>query len=379
MVDGRKQILYSGIRVVSRCRQSAISSLLSNFMFLKTKIIGAGSIGNHLAQAARRMGWDVTVVDNDPEALRRMKEEIYPKRYGTWDENIKLSTSAEEPKGGFDLICVGTPPDSHIKLALAALKEKPKVLQIEKPLCTPTLEGLNEFLKEYQAQKETIAIVGYDHAISKSINEVVNLLKQNAIGEVETLDVEFREHWQGIFSAHPWLKGPRDTYLGFSKRGGGAAGEHSHALHLWQFLANQAGLGEIKNMNSAMEIKKDNGTDYDCLAAFLFNTDQGKVGRVIQDVITLPVRKWVRLQGSKGYIEWIANGDPKGDVVKRALSGQEPTIKIFEKKRPDDFYEEMLHITALLEGKVKEQSSPLSLMSAVKVMKIIAEAHAKLN
>lgn len=348
-------------------------------MHLKTKIIGAGSIGNHLAQAARRLGWEVTVVDKDPEALRRMKEEIYPKRYGGWDENIKLVTSQDEPKGGFDLICVGTPPDSHLKLALSALKEKPKILQIEKPLCTPSLEELDIFLKEYEAQNQTMAVVGYDHTVSKSIREVLNLLEQNLIGEVETIDVEFREHWQGIFSAHPWLKGPHDTYLGFWSRGGGVAGEHSHALHLWQLLAKHARLGEPISMNSAMEIKKSNGTEYDSLAAFTFKTDRSKIGRVIQDVITLPVRKWARLQGEKGFIEWIANGDPKGDVIKYASGGREPMVKVFGKKRPDDFFEEMLHITDLLEKRVAEADSPLSLASAVKVMKIISLAHANRN
>ena len=36
------------------------------------------------------------------------------------------------------------------------------------------------------------------------------------------IDVEFREHWEGIFKAHEWLDGPQDSYLGFSQRGGGA-------------------------------------------------------------------------------------------------------------------------------------------------------------
>ena len=52
---------------------------------VKVKIIGAGSIGNHLAQACRRVGWDVAVVDRDPEALQRMKHILYPSRYGRWD------------------------------------------------------------------------------------------------------------------------------------------------------------------------------------------------------------------------------------------------------------------------------------------------------
>lgn len=341
----------------------------------KVKIIGAGSIGNHLAQAARRMGWEVTVVDCDPEALKRMKEEIYPKRYGAWDESIQLFTSQEEPRGNFDIICIGTPPDVRMKLAKKALAEKPKILQLEKPLCPPLLDGLKDFLEVYSAQKETVAVVGYDHAVAESIEEIVNLLAQGKIAEVQTIDVEFREHWQGIFSAHPWLKGPQDTYLGFWQRGGGAGGEHSHALHLWQLLARHAGLGQWQKVSAAMQMRNENGTDYDCLAAFLLVTDRGRVGRVIQDVITLPVRKWARLQGKKGFIEWFCGGHPSGDLVRYNFNGGEVIERVFEKKRPDDFYREMLHIQDLINGKASPKDSPLSLESGVSVMEVLATAH----
>ena len=45
----------------------------------KVKICGAGSIGNHLANASRALGWSVDIVDVDPGALERTKNEIYPK------------------------------------------------------------------------------------------------------------------------------------------------------------------------------------------------------------------------------------------------------------------------------------------------------------
>ena len=56
----------------------------------RVKMYGAGSSGNHLANASRVLGWDVTVCDVDEVPLNRMKNEIYPGRYGKWDEGIKL-------------------------------------------------------------------------------------------------------------------------------------------------------------------------------------------------------------------------------------------------------------------------------------------------
>lgn len=182
------------------------------------KIIGAGSIGNHLAHASRSLGWHVTLCDVDQAALDRTKSQIYPTRYGAWDETIQLFLVDAAPRGKFDLIIVGTPPDSHMSLALDALKEHPKALLIEKPLCPPTLDGA-ETLKTQVAESNTLAFVGYDHVVGKAAQETS--LAGQQLQAVETIDVEFREYWGGIFAAHPWLQGPQDSYLGFWNRGGG--------------------------------------------------------------------------------------------------------------------------------------------------------------
>jgi predicted dehydrogenase len=88
------------------------------------------------------------------------------------------------------------------KVALEALKEKPRLMLLEKPLSFPFDPNLKKFVAAAKKQK-TIVLVGYDHAVAKSINRVAELLKKKSIGEPLTLDVEFREHWQGIFKAHP--------------------------------------------------------------------------------------------------------------------------------------------------------------------------------
>ncbi len=216
---------------------------------MKTKIIGAGSIGNHMAHAARHMGWEVTLCDRDPAALARTRTEIYPGRYGAWNEDIEICESGSDPKGGFDLIIVGTPPDSHIELALGALEERPKAILVEKPFCTPDLAGAQS-LYERAAQADVAVFTGYDHVVAQSTREVEGIVKAG-LGEIQSLDVAFREHWAGIFNAHPWLDGPADTYLGFWKRGGGASGEHSHALNLWQHFAHVAGAGRVVEVSAS--------------------------------------------------------------------------------------------------------------------------------
>ncbi len=340
---------------------------------MNAKVIGAGSIGNHLAQAARRIGWKVTVTDRDQAALQRMREDIYPTRYGKWDSSIKQFVAGKEPKGKYDIVMIGTPPDVRMRVALEELKGKPKLMLLEKPLCGPEGKGLKELVTAAKKQG-TILLVGYDHGVAEAVTFIVDLLKKKPIGDVLTLDVEFREHWAGIFKAHPWLSGPEDTYLGYIDRGGGASGEHSHALHLWQLFARAAGLGTWKSMTAIYDMKKQGKTKYDAIAAFTFVTDKRKVGRVIQDVVTQPTRKWARVQGDAGYIEWYCNGDPRGDVVKWKDAEGKEDVKIFDKKRPDDFYREVRHIDAILKGKLKPVDSPIAIESGVRVIEVLRTA-----
>ena len=56
----------------------------------KILIFGAGSIGNHMTYACRKQKLDTYITDISSFALKRMKEKIYPKRYGFWDKNIKI-------------------------------------------------------------------------------------------------------------------------------------------------------------------------------------------------------------------------------------------------------------------------------------------------
>jgi predicted dehydrogenase len=338
----------------------------------KVKVYGAGSIGNHLANASRRMGWKVDICDIDPQALRRTREEIYPARYGKWDDSIGLYANDNMPGGSYDLIIIGTPPDSHMRLAREAVKERPAAILVEKPLCTPNLNGAQELLNEAAAAGVHV-FTGYDHVVGKSAQLFGKLLRERAAGEPDTMDVEFREYWGGIFAAHPWLNGPSDTYLGFWQRGGGSCGEHSHAANLWQYFAHEAGAGRIVEVSSEMEFIRDGSVDYDKLCLMSLRTESGLVGRVVQDVVTRPTRKWARVQGSAGYMEWFCGHEPGIDSVIHALDGGVVSNTRVSKTRPDDFVQELKHIEAALAGTPAD--SPISLVRGLETMMVIAAAH----
>jgi predicted dehydrogenase len=337
---------------------------------MRIKMLGAGSIGNHLSHAARRLGWSVDLIDIDPVALKRARDEIYPARYGSWDERIGLFTLDEAPKGGYDIILVGTPPDSHMALALAALDEDPRAILIEKPVCTPDLDSADALLAKAKGCR---LFVGYDHVVGAAAERFCQLIDEGNAGEVQTLDVEFREHWGGIFAAHPWLNGPADSYVGFWRRGGGAACEHSHAFNLWQHFAHRLGGGRVSRVTATLDYVEGNGVAYDRLCLANLETKAGLMGRVVQDVVTRPVRKWARLQGSEGFIEWLCGYEPGKDAVRYQGKDGEVAIETFAKTRPDDFILELRHIAAATNGEASE--SPLAIERGLETMMVVAASH----
>ncbi len=343
---------------------------------MKVQIYGAGSIGNHLAFACRSKGWAVTMCDQDAQALERTKNEIYPARYGQWDNEIRLATPAELPTEAVDLVIIGTPPDTHVSIARTVLQTRPpKALLIEKPFCTPSLEGAQQIYDLAHAAG-TFAGVGYNHTLTQNSQRAAALLAENRFGQTLTISAKFREHWGGIFKAHPWLAGPQDTYLGYWARGGGAGGEHSHAINIWQHFARLCGLGRVVEVSAMLDIVVEpSGAAYDRVCLMHVKTDKGFVGDIAQDVVTEPAEKMVRIQGARGYVEWLCNIAGGRDAIVYGDGKTPPIQELIDKKRPDDFKGEVDHLEQILQGQIMPDASPIALARGLDTMMVIAAAH----
>lgn len=341
-------------------------------MNIKVKIIGAGSIGNHLAHGCHQQNWEVVLCDTDPAALQRTRDEIYPARYGQWDDSIRLAHPKNTVGERFDVVMIGTPPDTHINIALDILRQNPpRLLLIEKPLCPPSLSGCEQ-LHTLAKQTGVQVLVGYNHILTPNTLLAEQWLQTGALGNILTIHAQIREHWQGIFRAHPWISGPEDTYLGYTERGGGALGEHSHGLAIWQHFARLSGHGRITEVSAMLDMVKERGAHYDRLAQLNLRTESGLTGLLVQDVITEPADKQLRLQGENGYLDWYINIKPGADAVRLRLQGEPERHQTFEKNRPDDFQPEVAHIGTLLAN--PDQISPISLECGMETMLVIAAA-----
>jgi predicted dehydrogenase len=315
----------------------------------------------------------VTLCDPDPEALRRTRDSIYPGRYGAFDAAIRLAAPDAVAGERFDVVVVGTPPDVHVPLALRELgaPEPPRALLIEKPLCPPDLAGCRA-LAEAAARSGVFVGVGYNHSLTAHTVLAERWLAREPLGRVLTLRAAFREHWGGIFRAHPWLAGPADTYLGFTERGGGALGEHSHAIHAFQHFARRLGCGRIVEVSAMLDLVDEGGARYDRVAQLHVRTESGLVGAIAQDVVTQPARKWLRVQGSEGWLEWEVNAGPGHDAVRIGRPGGVEREERVPKTRADDFLPEVAHLAAILDGSVRE--SPIALERGIETMLVVAAA-----
>ena len=100
------------------------------------------------------------------------------------------------------------------------------------------------------------------------------------------------------------------------------------------------------------------------------------MGRLAQDVLALPKQKFVSVQLEKGSLQWRNDvGKEKIDQVIVQEHGKEEEITDIRKKRPDEFYREIIHIDKIMRGEITGEDSPISLKRGLDTMAVLASAH----
>ena len=94
---------------------------------MKIKIIGAGSIGNHMAYASRCLSFDTTVEDISYDALSRMRN-IYP---SDMENGIKINLTISKKKMKLNIVVIENSPDTHYNILKKILKDNQSAVLIE--------------------------------------------------------------------------------------------------------------------------------------------------------------------------------------------------------------------------------------------------------
>jgi predicted dehydrogenase len=335
---------------------------------MRVRIYGAGSAGTHMSYACRQRGWSVEITDPDPQALRRLREELYPKRYGHWDPSIKLCSSPSEFSPSPDVSLIATPPDFHLELGIAELQSSapPKVLVIEKPLCKPGDLKLKSFL-EMASKGQAQVLTGFNLNLTPAVQKLGKIIESGELGTILRLEVEFRERADYILKAHWWLSDISKSYLGSSQRGGGACLEHSHALAMWLALSNFAKLGKVTQVSGQFVMEPEAGA-FDLMSSLTLMTESGVPGTIQTDFVSTPPIKRALAIGDKGRALWLGNFTAGVDRVQVDFP-EETRLFDFSKTRADDFVPQVAYIESLVKGTANLEAN--SLHMGVEVMSLI--------
>lgn len=328
---------------------------------MRVGIVGAGSIGNHFAHSFSKASWDVDIFDLDDNALVRFQDEIYPSRYGAIPPRIVLWNNKENfLKLNFDLIIIGTPPDTHTAVFIELINVVECPILIEKPACTPNLDDLKLLATQIQNYKNKV-FIGFNHRVARSTQIVQNLITSNSLGVPSRVEVNWDESWEGILKAHPWLNSPQDSYLGFTSRGGGALFEHSHGIDLALYFSGVKDLEEIAKFSSWPVKIGEEDSFYDESITIELKLHDQRIIQVHQDVITFPAHKEIRLHFSNAHISLQFGKVPNTDLIHAVIdeSAEVSCDITVHKSRPDDFDQEVKSLQQYLFGHVRYEDHPL--------------------
>ena len=308
---------------------------------MKVCIFGAGSVGVHYARAWSKRGAEVDVFDISAEALNRFSSSVWPQRYGVQvPDSIRLNHLDPEARmvGTYDLAVIGTPPATHSIILQQILdSSSANYISIQKPVCTPQIEDVRHFIElEQRAQTAGVELFsGYNHRHSPAFTALIEALLSFNSEQLQQakIGVEWLESWDGILRAHPWLRGPEDSYLGFTALGGGACFEHSHGLDLGLFIWARVGAG-FPEVTSA-DFNWSGSRQYDSAVNLEFQDAFTEIQlNVRQNVVETHHTKRVSVSISEELLE--VSFSSTADIFSRTKGTESHTLTI-EKNREADF------------------------------------------
>ena len=333
----------------------------------KILIFGSGSIGTHHANAAITLKNDVFITDKNNTQLDNMKKNIYPQRYGKWNNKINCIPYDKvfNLKKNFDLIILGIPPKLHLKLLKKCIKHfKFKKILVEKPLCVYN-QNFN-FLKKPEICKKIYC--GFNHSVSESFQFFLKCLKKINKKDPLNIDLIWKESFNLVLKAHPWILSLKDSYLAKTKNGGGVSHEYSHALHLLILLREALFQNKKIQLKKKVIFKKKKNIFYDQKVK-LQNSNKFNNHKIFVDINSInnpPEKKIVVKHKKKIVLSWVRKLDKGFEYV--IIQKKSKINKKFKITRRLDFINEL---QLLLKNKGAKKTKYLNLDYAIKVNSLL--------
>lgn len=211
--------------------------MLFFLQLVKVGIIGAGIIGNRLAQSFDNHP-DVEIKyvnDLSNDAAEELAEKYKAK--ATIDQNVLF----DDPE--IDFVYVGVPPKFHAEIAVKALNAGKHVI-CEKPIAL-NQDEVKQMI-EARDDNKAITAINFPFRFEPGIKRLKEELDKNSIGEVLKLALRFRfPTWPRAWQQTEWLS--------FSEQGGPLREVGSH-----YFFALLELFGEVDEIKAYTDYPDDN-------------------------------------------------------------------------------------------------------------------------
>lgn len=302
-------------------------------------VFGAGSIGAHHIYAARKINCNVEFTDINPLQVDYLKKKLYPSRYKKWDDKVQYVSYKKifSLKKKFDLIVLGVPPEHHIKLLINCIDNlRFKKILIEKPLCVFNQNFIN--LKKIKNKNKIYC--GFNHSISKSFFKLSEIIKSKKIGKITKIEINWKEDFNYVLKAHPWINSLKESYLSNINLGGGGCHEYSHAIHLGIILKKIIFNNLKFRLSKKIKFKKIKNNFYDFKSDIILKNKNNMI-KINIDTISKKIDKSITIFGNQGKLFWLR--DMTNNQEKITLHDKNGKIKKsikFKVYRKDDFINE---------------------------------------
>ncbi len=170
---------------------------------VKTALIGAGFVGPHHIEAARRLGFvDVVAIASSSQASAEAKAARLgiPQAYGNYEELLD--------KSGVDVIHNCTPNDLHLPVTLAAI-ERGKHVIADKPLAMNSTDA--QTMLDAARKKGIVHAVTFNYRYNPVIQHARVALQRGDMGPI---------HFVHGYYLQDWLLYPNDYNWRLEKEGG---------------------------------------------------------------------------------------------------------------------------------------------------------------
>ena len=250
---------------------------------MKILIVGLGSIGARHLRNILHLGYtDVSIVS---------RSGILPIEFSSLSVYSTLTEALSSSH--FDAAVICTPTALHSADVKKVLAAKIPSVYIEKPV-SHSLEEVNDLLTLSQSYACTV-VVGYDLHFDKGLQKVKQLLEEDAIGKVVSVNAQVGQYLPG------W-RPQQDYRIGMSAKketGGGVMLDLVHEFDYLQWLLGTPLLVACQYANTGtLEIETED------VCEVLVRFKNGAVGTIHLDYLQRELVRNCMITGSTGTIWW---------------------------------------------------------------------------